>query len=75
MTVKRILTVSEELSRKGITMLKVYPLKVSVRDLSDLLSEEGHSMAREIVGVFYQQYYLWDRSLDHKLNGSTRREI
>ena len=26
-----------------------------------------------VVGVFYQQYYLWGRSSDHKLGGSTRR--
>ena len=48
---KRTLTVSEELGRKGITPLKVNPLKVSVGMSSELLREEGHNVAEAEVMI------------------------
>ena len=42
---------SEGPSRKGITPLKVVPLKVSTKDLSDLLSEASHSVVGGMIMV------------------------
>ena len=50
-TVMRTFTVSEEPSKKGITRLRVVPLKVSVKGLSDLLSEASRSVVGEMIMV------------------------
>ena len=46
---RKTFTVSEGLSRKGITPLKVNPLKVFIGMSSELLSKEGHNMEEEVI--------------------------
>ena len=54
-----------------LKLLKVNSLprmKVMVLMLNGAIKLDGLILT----GVFYRQYYLWGRSLDHKRDGSTR---